>query len=637
MCGGAVAGFQRHLHRFSIMKIQQVRYNYGNSYDQIRETMALIPLLGIRIRPPRSETPSSGCTRSPDEISTNEYSSKNWAGTFSGEVGCGGGRRTAAARKKIGGGVCLGFWDESCITDSACKNQSVVVSVQYGPFNPYIPIRSTTIGKSRVARDPIAMHTSWRSNSDIASVTRDTASRGPTTIVLRNHNFGLAQRIMVKRLATSRHDPLGITDSACKKHLVVVSVQYGPFKTYIPIRSTTIDSIGYPRMRASGEFSTTKHRLLHASGLHPIPPHNDPKLAKAATSQGSVHSNHTFTCLSQVINTSSDILPDISVHHTAESRTHSLLRSANSSEAVAHGETTREVQSVMISKKSSSVKLKQLPVETSKPGQLLHDLQFSLAQAHDASLRFPQSDLVSTANWYKNVELEERFPIKIECPPAQGKRSALTKPDCQQQLSSGLKSMNSSRLSCASPSAYAKANFTNQHSTTPIRDAVIEAIVSFFNSFRIRRLSSLVSVSDLAAKEVKMLKWAETYSLQTAVQRLLYITDKYRDMLLRKFLEARCSNFESGTPTSAIDLHVLDLLSEAHRLVLDVRAFLGISCIAPAFYSLLLFLLYCCSPYWGLTPCPSGAWLFLVALFSGNPGSTAGRGFNPAGGAPGGG
>ncbi|KZV20312.1 isoflavone 3'-hydroxylase-like [Dorcoceras hygrometricum] len=58
------------------------------------------------------------------------------------------------------------------ITDSACKNQSVVVSVQYGPFNPYIPIRSTTIGKSRVARDPIVMHTSWRSNSDIASVTR---------------------------------------------------------------------------------------------------------------------------------------------------------------------------------------------------------------------------------------------------------------------------------------------------------------------------------------------------------------------------------------------------------------------------------------------------------------------------------
>ncbi|KZV23909.1 hypothetical protein F511_19312 [Dorcoceras hygrometricum] len=94
------------------------------------------------------------------------------------------------------------------ITDSACKNQLVVVSVQYGPFNPYIPIRSTTIGKSRVAKDPIAMRTSWRSNSDIASVT----------------------------------------------------------------------SIGYPRMSASDESSTMMHRLLHASGSHPIPPPDDPNV-----------------------------------------------------------------------------------------------------------------------------------------------------------------------------------------------------------------------------------------------------------------------------------------------------------------------------------------------------------------------
>ncbi|KZV44159.1 triacylglycerol lipase [Dorcoceras hygrometricum] len=72
----------------------------------------------------------------------------------------------AAIEERTGGYLLLG------ITDSACKNQLVVVSVQYGPFNPYIPIRSTTIGKSRVAIDPIAMHTSWRSNSDITSVTR---------------------------------------------------------------------------------------------------------------------------------------------------------------------------------------------------------------------------------------------------------------------------------------------------------------------------------------------------------------------------------------------------------------------------------------------------------------------------------
>ncbi|KZV43891.1 hypothetical protein F511_33948 [Dorcoceras hygrometricum] len=108
------------------------------------------------------------------------------------------------------------------ITDSACKNQLFVVSVQYGPFNPYIPIRSTTIGKSRVAIDLIAMHTSWRSNSDIASVT----------------------------------------------------------------------SIGYPCMSASGESSTTKHRLLHASGSHPIPPPNDPKTNQYNQDLGLIHSTN---------------------------------------------------------------------------------------------------------------------------------------------------------------------------------------------------------------------------------------------------------------------------------------------------------------------------------------------------------
>ncbi|KZV57185.1 cleavage stimulation factor subunit 2-like [Dorcoceras hygrometricum] len=95
---------------------------------------------------------------------------------------------------------------------------------------------------------------------------------GPQPLWLRNHNFGLAQRIMVKRLATSPHDPLGITDSACKNQLVVVSVQYGPFNPYIPIRSTTIVSRGNRhftvdggRLRQSGPRSDT--RLLRQPAL----------------------------------------------------------------------------------------------------------------------------------------------------------------------------------------------------------------------------------------------------------------------------------------------------------------------------------------------------------------------------------
>ncbi|KZV44725.1 hypothetical protein F511_37937 [Dorcoceras hygrometricum] len=51
----------------------------------------------------RSETPSSDCTRSPDEISTIGFSSKSWPETYF-RRSSGGGRRTAAARKKRGGG-----------------------------------------------------------------------------------------------------------------------------------------------------------------------------------------------------------------------------------------------------------------------------------------------------------------------------------------------------------------------------------------------------------------------------------------------------------------------------------------------------------------------------------------------------
>ncbi|KZV36940.1 hypothetical protein F511_25765 [Dorcoceras hygrometricum] len=101
-----------------------------------------------------------------------------------------------------------------------------------------------------------------------------------------------------------------------------------------------------------------------------------------------------------------------------------------------------------------------------------------------------------------------------------------------------------------------------------IREAVVEEIYSFFYSFSLLSLSTLTFVSDLSKKEEHVLKWAETDSLQTVVRRRLYIIAKYREMLLRKFLEARHNNFESGTPTSAIDLQVLDLLSEAHSISL---------------------------------------------------------------------
>ncbi|KZV34309.1 hypothetical protein F511_28011 [Dorcoceras hygrometricum] len=101
------------------------------------------------------------------------------------------------------------------------------------------------------------------------------------------------------------------------------------------------------------------------------------------------------------------------------------------------------------------------------------------------------------------------------------------------------------------------------------RDQVIEEIVSFFSSFSLCRLEFLGPLLDIAAKEEQILAWAETDSLQTAVSRRLYIIAKYRELLLPKFLEARNKNFESGTPTTAIDQQVLDMLSDAHRVALE--------------------------------------------------------------------
>ncbi|KZV26251.1 hypothetical protein F511_19827 [Dorcoceras hygrometricum] len=77
---------------------------------------------------------------------------------------------------------------------------------------------------------------------------RDTASRGPTTIVAPESQF---------RTCPSDHD-----------------------------------SIGYTRISASGESSTTMHRLLHASGSHPIPPPNDPKTNQYNQDLGLIHSTN---------------------------------------------------------------------------------------------------------------------------------------------------------------------------------------------------------------------------------------------------------------------------------------------------------------------------------------------------------
>ncbi|KZV17329.1 receptor-like protein kinase [Dorcoceras hygrometricum] len=101
-----------------------------------------------------------------------------------------------------------------------------------------------------------------------------------------------------------------------------------------------------------------------------------------------------------------------------------------------------------------------------------------------------------------------------------------------------------------------------------LREQVIDEVDRFFNSFSFKKLGAL-KLEEIYAKEELVLTWAETDSTKVALQRCTYILTKYRELLLRKFLETRQSNFVSGTPSSAIDLQVLDKLSDLHLFVLE--------------------------------------------------------------------
>ncbi|KZV30241.1 ABC transporter D family member 1-like [Dorcoceras hygrometricum] len=97
------------------------------------------------------------------------------------------------------------------------------------------------------------------------------------------------------------------------------------------------------------------------------------------------------------------------------------------------------------------------------------------------------------------------------------------------------------------------------------------------------------------------------------------------------------SNTASCCSAPAVELcyPAVELLFEIPQL--PAFGCTSISCIGFARLSTVLCLLYCCSPYWGLTTRSLWGRVLLPAGCTGFPGFTAGRGFDPAGGAPGGG
>ncbi|KZV41330.1 hypothetical protein F511_19497 [Dorcoceras hygrometricum] len=102
-----------------------------------------------------------------------------------------------------------------------------------------------------------------------------------------------------------------------------------------------------------------------------------------------------------------------------------------------------------------------------------------------------------------------------------------------------------------------------------LREQIIDEVAKFFYSFSLKSLANLKLDDSYYAKEELVFSWAEAESTGVALQRRMYILLKYRELLIRKFLEARKINFAPGDGSSATDLKILDCLSYLHLFVLE--------------------------------------------------------------------
>ncbi|KZV58416.1 hypothetical protein F511_14772 [Dorcoceras hygrometricum] len=76
-----------------------------------------------------------------------------------------------------------------------------------------------------------------------------------------------------------------------------------------------------------------------------------------------------------------------------------------------------------------------------------------------------------------------------------------------------------------------------------LREQIIDDVDRFFNSFSLKKLANLKIDESYFDKEALILSWAETESTRVALNRRMYILTKYRELLIKKFLEARKINF----------------------------------------------------------------------------------------------
>ncbi|KZV47728.1 hypothetical protein F511_42608 [Dorcoceras hygrometricum] len=104
-----------------------------------------------------------------------------------------------------------------------------------------------------------------------------------------------------------------------------------------------------------------------------------------------------------------------------------------------------------------------------------------------------------------------------------------------------------------------------------LRAQVIDEVATFFHSFSLKKLAT-INFEEMYRKEEQVLSWGETESPQEAIQRKFYILLKYRTVLVWKFLDAWRANFVPVQGSSAVDIQVIELLSDLYLYFLEELA-----------------------------------------------------------------
>ncbi|KZV41721.1 hypothetical protein F511_29986 [Dorcoceras hygrometricum] len=102
-----------------------------------------------------------------------------------------------------------------------------------------------------------------------------------------------------------------------------------------------------------------------------------------------------------------------------------------------------------------------------------------------------------------------------------------------------------------------------------VRDSVMQAVVDLFASLSLNTMPDMESLKDLKENEKLMMAWAETNTVAIAVRRKLYVLTKYREMLLRTFLESYWRYLAPDLPWTDMAVQVINLLYAAHSQSLE--------------------------------------------------------------------